>query len=442
LQKVSGLPRSAWILFIGTFINKFGNFLAIFLVLYLTAEGYSPTVAGLALGVIGAGNFVGNLIGGSMADRLGRRGAIVVSMLGSGLCTLVIPLVDNIVLLLILVGAVGLFAQIYRPAAGAVLLDVVRDENRTTAFAVYRLSINLGMAAGPLVGGLLSSHSYNWMFVADALSSIAFAVVVLAMMPETSPKPTETGPGRETSRKLGYRVMVHDRSFVLFLLAIVATTYIYIQSTATLPLQVKDFGFPNSFYGLLLSLNAILVVAFELPLAHRLEHLHTRTLLIVGLALLGVGFGATAFADGWGTLVLTVVIWTLAEMVMMPSASAYPGRYAPALMRGRYQAAFGLAQTVATSIGPVVGGFLYSRSHQLNWLVCAVVAGVGILLCLGLRTAAPTAAGSDPAPSTAAGTDPAPSTAAGSVPSARGPAEPTATGQDGTRGDGAVDKTA
>jgi MFS family permease len=385
VHKVSSLPRSAWVLFAGTFINKLGNFLAIFVVLFLTAKGYSPTVAGIGLGIIGAGNFVGNGIGGTITDHLGRRGTIAVSMFGSGLCTVMVPVVGNIVLLFLLVGVIGIFAQLYRPAAAAFLLDVVSDDRRTTAFAVYRLAINLGMAAGPVLGGILSGYSYNWIFMVDALSSIVYGVVALTMLPETAPPATEPGQERLSRSSAGYRAVLGDRPFVLFLLAMVAATYVYAQATATLPLQVRDYHLPNSFYGLLLSINAAVVVALELPLTHVLETRPMKTLIAAGLVLLGVGFGLNALGPSRAVLVLSVLIWTFAEMIIMPLASAYPGRYSPAALRGRYQAAFGQAQTLATGIGPVIGGFLYSRGHSLNWLACAVVAGIGVPFILAAR---------------------------------------------------------
>lgn len=382
-SKIAELPRPAWVLFGGTFINRFGNFLSIFLVLYLTAKGYSVAIAGAALGAVGAGNLVGNVIGGSVADRFGRRGAIAVSMLGSGLSTILVPLVGNIIILFILVGIVGVFAQIYRPATGAILLDVVPDDRRTTAFAVYRLAINLGMAAGPVVGGVISSHSYTWLFLGDAFSSLAYCGIALIMLPETGRQAAtnEETPDKEVGQREGYHSIIgNDIPFLLFLCGIMAATYIYIQSTATLPLQVRDSGLPNSFYGLLLGINAVVVVFCELPITHLVEEMPPGIVIASGIGLMGVGFGLTALAHSPEFLVFTVLTWTLGEMIMMPLASAYPGRFAPAQLRGRYQGSFGLAQGVSTGVGPVIGGYLYSHSHALNWETCGIVGIIGTIL--------------------------------------------------------------
>jgi MFS family permease len=366
------------------FLNKFGNFLNVFLVLYLVDEGFSASEAGIALGVVGIGSFVGNAIGGTVADRVGRRAAIAVSMFGSGAATLAVPLVHGWWLTTGLVGLVGVFAQLYRPAAGALLVDVVPENQRVRAFAVFRLAINVGMAVGPLVGGLLSQTSYVYIFVGDALSSFAFGLLVLLMLPGDSPPQQEepTAEGTATLRKDGYRTVFTDRPFVLFLLSMVAATFVYSQSTATLPLHVRDEGLDNSVYGLLLGLNAVICVLFELPLTRRTERMDPRWVIAIGMVLLGVGMGLTGAAGGVVMIGLTVALWSLAEITYTPVANAYPGDFSPPHLRGRYQGADGIAHTLAGALGPAIGGFLYAYSAPVHWLTCAAVAVLGALLVL------------------------------------------------------------
>ena len=67
------LPRDFWVLFIGTFINRFGSFVMPFLAIYLTGEGYTAGQAGLAIAAYGAGGLIASLVGGHLADTIGRR---------------------------------------------------------------------------------------------------------------------------------------------------------------------------------------------------------------------------------------------------------------------------------------------------------------------------------------------------------------------------------
>ncbi|MEV0830157.1 MFS transporter [Nonomuraea rubra] len=378
---VSVLPRPAWVIFGGMFVNKFGNFLNIFLVLYLTARGHSAWVAGLALGAAGLGHFAGNALGGWVADRLGRRSAIAISMFGSGATTLLIPAADNIVAIIALVTLTGVFAQLFRPASGSILLDVVPSELRITAFAMLRLAVNLGMAIGPIVGGLLSARYPIAIFVGDALTSFAFGVLALTMLPETKPQPS----AERVQEGGGYLAVLADRGFVRYLAAMVAATYVYIQTTATLPLHVQDAGFGDTLYGVLLGVNALVIVVAELPLTRWTQHRPPRRVMAVGLVVLGLGVAATGLAHERSALVITVLVWTAAEMIYTPIASAYPGEFAPAHLRGRYQGAEGIAHTLAGAIGPALGGALYAAAPTVHWLMCGAVAVAGALLVATAR---------------------------------------------------------
>src|SRR4029079_7800320 len=74
------LPRGAWILFFGTFLNKFGTFVLPFLAIYMTGLGYSTADASMAIAAYGIGTLAASLLGGYLADTIGRRKTIVLSM--------------------------------------------------------------------------------------------------------------------------------------------------------------------------------------------------------------------------------------------------------------------------------------------------------------------------------------------------------------------------
>lgn len=382
-SELQNMPRTAWVIFSGMFVNKFGNFLNVFLVLYLTSRGFSPLAAGAALTVVGLGNFVGNALGGLLADHVGRRGTIVVSMFGSGIATLIVPLLDHIVAIVVAVGVVGVFAQLFRPAAGALLVDSVRPEQRLTAFAVYRLALNVGMSVGPAVGGFLSQRSYAWMFVGDAVTSMVYGLLALFLIKETGPVRAPTGGGEADS--VGYGVVLRDLRYLAYLAAMVAATYVYIQPTATLPLHVHGLGLSNETFGLLLGFNAALVILFEIPLTRLTGRYQPLPVIAVGLVILAAGVGATGLTGSAAAIAVTVAVWTLAEMVYTPVANAYPGMVAPEQARGRYQGAEGLAHTLGATLGPAIGGALFAVRPAINWIVCAVVAVLGAGLSLLAR---------------------------------------------------------
>jgi MFS family permease len=67
------LPRPVWLLLAGSFVNRFGGFVLPFLVLYLTHRGYTAAQAGTAVAAYGIGSVTASMVGGHLADSIGRR---------------------------------------------------------------------------------------------------------------------------------------------------------------------------------------------------------------------------------------------------------------------------------------------------------------------------------------------------------------------------------
>ena len=155
-ENLRALPRGAWILFLGTFLNKFGTFVLPFLAIYMTRMGYSTAQAGLAIAAYGIGSLCASLIGGHLADRLGRRKTIVLSMFSGAIAMLCLSQAHRLPMIVLFSGLAGLTGEIYRPASSALLADLVPAGQRVTAFAAYRMAINAGFAFGSATAGLLA----------------------------------------------------------------------------------------------------------------------------------------------------------------------------------------------------------------------------------------------------------------------------------------------
>jgi MFS family permease len=387
---VRALPRAAWFVYAGTFVNRFGSFVLVFLALYLTKHGFTPAQAGLAVGAYGAGSLGAALLGGSLADSIGRRRTIALSMFGSAATMVALSQATALWLLVALAVVAGLTAELYRPAAGALLADLVPEGQRVAAFGVYRFAINLGFAFGPAVAGLLADRSFTAVFLGDALTSVVYGVIALAFLPEG----THTRVPEER-RGEGFRTILADPPFLVFLAASLGIAFVYQQANVALPLHVHHAGLSNATYGALLSLNGVLIVLLELPLIAFTQHRPPVRTIALGQLLVGLGFGLTAFAHSPGPLAATVVVWTFGEMIGAPPAGAYVASLAPEHLRGRYQGAWSLMWALGLVLGPTIGGVLFQHGESLLWGVCLLL-GVGsaALLVAGphRREAAPEAA--------------------------------------------------
>ena len=150
------MPRTAWVLFAGTFVLRLGSFVFPFLALYLTENGLSVTEAGLAIAGYGIGGVLAQLSGGLLTDRIGRRNAIAISMItsaGTGPAPAPGAIAPRVLAIVIVY---SFFAELHRPASGALIADLVPPEHRVAAYAFNRLLFNLSFAIGLALGGLVA----------------------------------------------------------------------------------------------------------------------------------------------------------------------------------------------------------------------------------------------------------------------------------------------
>src|SRR5438874_801036 len=142
LATLRTFPRPVWILCGGCFLNKFGTFVIPFLALYMTRQGFSVTQAGLAISAYGLGHFVASILGGQLADTIGRRKTIVLSMATVAVSMLLLSQARSFGAIIVLTAITGLTGELYRPASSALLADLIPPSQRVTVYAIYRLAFN------------------------------------------------------------------------------------------------------------------------------------------------------------------------------------------------------------------------------------------------------------------------------------------------------------
>ena len=386
VASLRALPPAAWILFFGMFLNKFGAFVVPFLALYLTHLGYPLTAAGLAIGAYGVGNFAASLLGGQLADTIGRRKTILLSLFSGAGAMLLLSQAHSLPRIIGLAALVGLAGEFYRPACSALLTDLVPPEQRVTAFAAYRMSFNAGWAFGPATAGFLATKGFFWLFVGDAATSVLFGLVALLALPKDSRRPPPKNGWSEAAGAIR-----RDRRFQQIILASFFVAFVFMQMASSYGVQVTRLGFSAATYGALISMNGALVVLCELPLTTLTRRFPARRVLATGYLLIGLGFALNAFARTVPALAACVIIFTLGEMVAMPVASAYVSNLSPPHLRGRYLGVYGLNWALALIIAPSLGLKLLAYNPTALWLGCGALGVIGaIIVSMKAETTGPT----------------------------------------------------
>ena len=352
-----GLSPSLWLLFAATLINRAGAMVLAFLAIYLTAtQGYTPAQAGAALALYGVVAIFTAPLAGRLCDRFGPLPVMTASLLSNGVVLLAFPFAHG-PWLLAAVFSMSLTNETTRPASLAAVTAWSAPEERRMAFALNRLAINLGVSIGPAFGGFLAGLSYNFLFVIDALTALAAGTVLLVAglrlgLAARPVDPDSTGLPHRARGASPYA----DRRFLYFLVVNLLVTMVFFQHNTSMPLYlVGTLHLSPAIYGLLFTVNTLLIVLFEVPLNGAMAGWSMRRSLALGALLCGLGFGALALvSSAWGVMA-TVVIWTFGEMILFPTAANYASLLAPAARQGDYMGAYSMSAAAAFAIGPWAG---------------------------------------------------------------------------------------
>ncbi|GAA1683782.1 MFS transporter [Kribbella yunnanensis] len=379
-QTIREAPGPVKALLVGVFVNKLGWFLQVFLVLFLTtSKGFTPVQAGTALGVYGGGSVIGLIIGGSLTDKIGPRAAVMISMFGMAGFVLAIAYVPSYAAVVVVVALAGAVGQFYRPASAALLTELTPQNRQVMTFAIYRLAMNLGTTAAPLIGAALVAVSWNLLFIGEAVAALAYAAVAIVALPRRT-KPVSEVSAAEPQPKGSYVAVLRDHKYVLFLVCMFINAAIYMQYLAVLPLHMNVEGFSTWWYSAMVALNGFIVITCELLVTKVVQNKPARTVAMVGFVLLGGGLAFYALPGGLAIFVIGTLLWTLAEIVGGPTMFAYPGMAAPKPLLGRYvggaHAMFGLG----SALGPFLGVWVWNSAGTQVWLWCGVLAAIGLVL--------------------------------------------------------------
>ena len=393
LLTFSGLPRTAWIIFAGTVVNRLGYVVAPFLVFYLGSRGVTAAQVPYVLGALGAGNLVGPVVGGLLADRVGRRPTMLIGLLGTALAQGLLfaaPTVVTLALAAVLLSAAG---SMVSPAAGALLTDAVPADWRRRAFSLLHWAVNIGTAVAGMLGGFLAMHGYWLLFTVDATTSLACALIVFALLPR------ERGSGARAAAvpsAMGYGVVFRDPLMRALLPLFGIALVIYSLTEVCLPLAIRDHGLSTTTLGVMATLNAILVVVLQPIATNVLARYRQIPVYVSASVLTAVGIGLTGVAHDVWSYAATVVLWSIGEAMIGGVPGSIVASLAPPDARGRYQGAFqwtwGIARFVALAVGTAVYADISPAAVWWFSVVAGVASafGVGALApAIAARTTAP-----------------------------------------------------
>ncbi|MFF7726168.1 MFS transporter [Streptomyces sp. NPDC008001] len=394
-----GLPRPFWIVFAGMIANRIGTMVVPFLVFYLGSRGVSTAQTGGIVIALGIGGMFGPVLGGSLADRIGRRSAVIIGLVATPAGLGALLAAPSTVTLGAAAALLGLTSGVYRPAASALVGDVVGSELRGKAFSLLHWGFNIGTAVASAAAGYLAARGFWLLFLLDAATCLIYAVIVVLGIPKDLPRPETTkaaagegadgkAAGGKAKGGLGYGVVFRDRLMLAHMALSTLGITVYTQTEFTIPLAIREDGLSPEVYGFVGVANAVLVVALQPVLYGRLAKLPRIKVLAASWALIGIGVASTGLAGNAWQYVLTVVVWSVGEVVNGVVAGAIVADIAPAEARGRYQGAISWVWSAARLAAPATAvGLFTTVGPAALWWGCAVTGILTALATLRLTAA-------------------------------------------------------
>lgn len=370
-----------WLITTVGFLNAAGFAISLpFLSLYLYQErGISMSLVGVIILVSGLCASATQLLGGALSDRFGRRPMLLGSIASSivlylGMAVLIGVNAPVLAIAAIYAGVRSVLMMM-RPTVYAMVADLSPKDRLTEAYGLLRVGQNVGWAAGPAVGGYLVAFvPYAWLFGFAGLTIvIGFCLVFFFLHESFRGTPAH-------AYVLSVISVAKDSRFLGFTVLALLVFVVMSQMATTLSVFTVDrAGFSTSQYGLLLTLNGLLVVVFQYPLARVTGKIAKCLALSLGSLLYGLGYLSMGWVGGFGLAMGAMVVVSAGEMTFSPTSQAVVGELAPSRLRGHYMGFFGLSENLGMSVGPLLGGVLldmFPTGPLYIWGVISLVAFV------------------------------------------------------------------
>ncbi|MDB5136108.1 MAG: transporter [Mucilaginibacter sp.] len=380
----SGLSRNSWYLCLVMFINRSGTMVIPFMTIYCTQKlHFTVEQAGYIMGLFGVGSLLGAFIGGKTTDKYGFYYVQIFALLVGGVLFILLGFQKTFITIGIGSFVLSVCNESFRPANYAAIVHYSTDENKTRSNSLNRLAVNLGWAFGGLLGGTLAHINYKLLFWVDGSTNIAAALLLLRLIPISK----LVKPVKNAISTIRDSSPYKDGVYLIFIGLVVLFATCFFQIFTMQPLFYKtQWHFSEQFIGLLMGLNGLLIVIFEMVIIHSLEgRKHPLVFICLGALLTGAGFMLQNYLPpAYYAALIVMVFITVGEILAMPFMNSFWIVRTTNTNRGQYAALYTMAWSTAQIIAPLLGGIIIAfAGFNFLWWITAVIclcASVGFII--------------------------------------------------------------
>ncbi|MFA5311939.1 MAG: MFS transporter [Methanomassiliicoccales archaeon] len=399
-RSFQGFDRRVWILFYGRIMTATGFAMVIpFLSMYLHNDlGISMSLVGLLLLCTSLIGSLGNIIGGELCDRLGRKRIMMIGLLWRTAAFVLIAVAigagSHYLIIAALVALSSFGGSLFDPASNAMIADIVEPSKRLEAYGMLRIGQNIGWAAGPMIGGLLGIWlAFSATFYISAVATLIVAVFLYLNITES----LDMHKVHERFKLRDLAGMTKDTIFMSFCLVSISLFIMFGQMSSSYAVYSTDtLGVLSSQVALLWTWNGILVIFLQMPISRWISKYRMSSMIAAGSLMYAIGYGMVGLAPLFGSepalfglnerfyyLMINMTIVTMGEMFVSPASMNLVANISPENERGRYMGMFGLVSSIGFALGPFMGGIILDQFISDDVLLWAMIGMFGIIAAIG-----------------------------------------------------------
>lgn len=385
LDNYKDFPKEIWVLTLITFINRAGTMVVPFLSKYMKENlHFTYSQIGWVMVCFGVGSIIGTWLSGKLIDTIGFYKVMVFSLFTSGIVFFMLQYATTFKALCFGILVLTSIADMFRPAMLVSLNTYTKKENRVRSLTLVRAAVNLGFLFGPALAGLIIMQiGYEYLFYVDGATCI-LAIIVFVLFVKEKKLPFKLKKNNIGVEKFP---IFKDKPFLLHFIISMITGILFFQIFTTLPLYHKEqFNMSEFDSGLLLSMNGLLILFFELPIVNYVNKnkINSVRVILIGLLLMSFSF-LLALIPWKGILVVMMVFMTFGVMFTFPFANSFAMSRAYKSHQGKYMSVFTMSYSVAHIISAKTGMEIIQRfGYNSNWAFMYTLGSLGSILTLWL----------------------------------------------------------
>ncbi|MHC0038309.1 MDR family MFS transporter [Pseudoneobacillus sp. C159] len=346
------------LMMLGTILISLTNAMSlVYLPIYLLSTYHiDPINVGVIVGAGALTATIGGFVGGTLSDFIGRNRLLLISLLVMSIVFIGFLFIKTPILLMLINIIRGLFSSFFTTVSKALIADLTPKERRFRVFSNRYLAGNIGFSIGPIIGTIFGVAGNSIAFIASALIYFIYFLTLAMMVKGLKTQTTNNETPVRISEAWG--VFRKDKALLLFIIGSVLLTTVHGEMSATLSQYLeKNIADGIKLFGYLMSINGITVITTQVFITRWSERFGLFHRLVMGSLLFAVGEIGFAFSDSWSGFILSMVIFTFGEILIIPSEYAQIDEITTSEMRGMYYGAQGFSE-IGNFIGPWFGGIL------------------------------------------------------------------------------------